>query len=254
LPVRAETLGEAVAAVDAVVRGGRPTIHVALNAAKVSKLHRDGAFRALLRGFDWVHADGASVVWASRLLGRSLPERVAGIDLMAALVDLAAARGHRPYFLGARLEVVERCVRLLERRHPGLRVAGWHDGYWKEEDPAEEGAVIEAVRRARPDLLFLAVPTPRKERFLCRHRDALGVPFAMGVGGAFDVVAGAVRRAPPAWQRAGMEWAYRLLQEPRKMWRRYLVTNAHFAWIVAQELARGRRRGGVAHDTADGEP
>lgn len=239
--VRPDTMPDALAAIEAVIREHRTTLHVALNAGKVSKMASDAGFLELMRAFDMVHADGTSIVWASRLLGRPLPERVAGVDLMLQLVALAAERGYRPYFLGAKQEVVETCVRRLIERHPALRPAGTHHGYWKEADPAEEGAVVDAIRNSGADLLFVAIPTPRKERFLVRHRDHLGVPFAMGVGGAFDVVAGLVKRAPRAWQNAGMEWAYRLIQEPRKMWKRYLVTNTHFLWITGRELLTRRR-------------
>jgi N-acetylglucosaminyldiphosphoundecaprenol N-acetyl-beta-D-mannosaminyltransferase len=245
LPVRAETLEQAVDRIDAAIASDRLTIHVVLNAAKVSKIARDAEFRSMLGQFDMIHADGASVVWASRLLGSPLPERVAGIDLMEALVRRAAERGLAVYFLGATREAVERCVRVLKERHPALVVAGCRDGYWDADDRAQEEAVVRAVRESRAHLLFLAMPTPRKERFVFRHREALGVPFAMGVGGAFDVIAGIVPRAPLAWQRAGLEWAYRLLQEPRKMWRRYLVTNTHFLWILLREIVarcRGTRR------------
>ncbi len=241
LPVRAETMDEAVAGIERVIldRRSRPVLHLALNAAKVSQIARDPEFRELIAGFDRIHADGAPIVWASRLLDRPLPERIAGIDLMLRLVELAARRGFRPYFLGARPEAVAACVARLRERWPALEVAGLHHGYWSEADAAEEEGIVAAVRAARPDLLFVALPTPRKERFLLRHRDALGLPFAMGVGGSFDVIAGLVKRAPMAWQAAGMEWAYRLLQEPRKMWRRYLTTNLHFAWLIARELVRG---------------
>src|SRR6185295_1748034 len=123
-------------------------------------------FRRMMGSFDMIHADGASIVWASRLLGAPLPERVAGIDLMEALVRLAAERGFSTYFLGATQEVVERCVRTLRERHPALAVAGFRNGYWNGEDPEEERAVVRAVRESRADLLFLALPTPRKERFV----------------------------------------------------------------------------------------
>ena len=241
LPVRAETMGQAVAGIEQILldRGPRPVLHLALNAAKVSQIERDPAFRELVGGFDRIHADGAPIVWASRLLDRPLPERIAGIDLMLRLVERSAERGWRPYFLGARPEAVAACVARLRERWPALSVAGSHDGFWDEADPAAEAAVVAGVRAARADLLFVALPTPRKERFLLRHREALGVPFAMGVGGSFDVIAGLVKRAPEAWQAAGMEWAYRLLQEPRKMWRRYLTTNLHFAWLIAREVVRG---------------
>lgn len=240
LDVRVETLPEAVAAIDAAIQARRPTLHVVLNALKASEIAGDPAMRELLRSFDMVHADGTSIVWASRILGRPLPERVAGIDLFVALLALAAQRGYRPYLLGARREVVEEVARRIEAQHPGLKLAGWRDGYWDAGDPAAEAAVVAAIREARPDLLFVAMPTPRKELFLVRHRDELGVPFSMGVGGSFDVLAGKVTRAPRWMQRAGLEWFHRFLQEPRKMWKRYLVTNSHFAWLLLKELARGR--------------
>ncbi len=240
LDVRVETLPEAVAAIDAVVQARRPTLHVVLNALKASEMASDPHLRDLLRSFDMVHADGTSIVWASRILGRRLPERVAGIDLFVALLDLAAKRGYRPYLLGAQREVVDEVARGIQLEHSGLRLAGWHDGYWDANDPDAEAAVVAAIRDAHPDLLFVAMPTPRKELFLARHRDELGVPFSMGVGGSFDVLAGKVTRAPQWMQRAGLEWFHRFLQEPRKMWKRYLVTNTHFAWLLVKELARGR--------------
>jgi N-acetylglucosaminyldiphosphoundecaprenol N-acetyl-beta-D-mannosaminyltransferase len=243
LTLRRETMDEAVAAIEKVIAERSPTIHVVLNAGKVSKMAKDAAFRDLMAAFDMVHADGASVVAASRLVGDPLPERIAGIDLMERLVALAAERGYRPFFLGARPEIVKLCVETLQVRHPDLHVAGYRDGYWKGE--REEAEVVRDIRESGADLLFVAVPTPTKEMFLTRHRDALGVPFAMGVGGAFDVVAGLVKRAPEAWQRAGMEWLYRVFQEPRRMWKRYLVTNSHFLWLLGREVIRARaRRGG----------
>ncbi len=240
LDVRAETLEEAVAAVEEAIRNRRPTRHLALNAAKVSKMTRDPRFLEMFSHFEMIHADGASIVWASRLLGHPLPQRVAGIDLMQRLVERSAELGWRPFFLGAKANVLAECVRRLKERHPTLEIAGSRDGYWREGDPTEEMAVVDEVRSSRADLLFVAVPTPRKERFLLAHGNALGVPFMMGVGGSFDVIAGHVKRAPLAWQKCGFEWAYRLLQEPRKMWKRYLVTNTHFLLIVTKAVLSSR--------------
>lgn len=242
LPVRRETITEAVSAIDALVSQRGRAIHVVLNAGKVSKMASDPEFRELMRRFDMIHADGASIVAASRLFGQPLPERVAGIDLMDRLLALASQRGYKPFFLGAKSDVVELAVRAYESRFPSLRFAGWLDGYWKEGDPDDEARVVNAVRESGADMLFVAVPTPKKERFLARHRENLGVPFAMGVGGAFDVVAGLVKRAPEGWQKAGLEWLYRVIQEPRRMWKRYLVTNTHFLWLVSRELMRPRPR------------
>ena len=207
-----------------------PSQHVVLNAAKVVQMASDPELREIVRSCDLVNADGASIVWASRMLGRSVPERVAGIDLFTDIVERAASSGHSVYFLGATDEVLDEMLERFRRRYPTLRIAGSHNGYWD-----DDAAIIAAVRRAGPDFLFLAIPSPRKEYWLHEHLDDLGVPFVMGVGGSFDVVAGKVRRAPVWVQRAGGEWLYRLCQEPRRMWKRYLVGNTKFVTLTIRE-------------------
>lgn len=224
-----------------LVEDPRPTQHVVLNAAKVVAMQRDDRLRRIVADCGLVNADGASVVWASRLLGDPLPERVTGIDLFEAIVDRAAVTGHSVYLLGATDEVLAAATRRLLDRHPGLHVVGTRNGYWDDGDPAAVAEVVDGVREAAPDLLFVALPSPRKEFWLHDHAEALGVPFVMGVGGTFDVVAGTVRRAPQWAQRAGLEWAFRLAQEPRRMWRRYLVGNTRFVAITAAAWWRRRR-------------
>lgn len=206
-----------------------------LNAAKVVNLHRDEVLRTSLLECDLLLADGQSVVWASRLVGHPLPERVAGIDIFESLLAEADRRGHRVYLLGATQEVLDAVLRVVAQRWPGLVVAGSRNGYFDEE---QSGEVAEQIRASRADLLFLAMSSPKKENFLGRYGDQLGVPVMHGVGGSFDVMAGVVRRAPEAWQRAGMEWAYRLVQEPGRLWRRYLVTNTTFVWMTLRERYR----------------
>ena len=215
--------------------------HVAINAAKLVSLHRDPKLREIVGRCSLVSADGQAAVWAARLLGDPLPERVAGIDLMERLLALAEERGYRVFFLGARQEVLEEAVRRIRARHPHLEIAGFRNGYF---DDAESGAVCAEIRAARPDILFVAMSSPRKEYWLAAHVEELGVPFAMGVGGALDVVAGATRRAPEWMQRAGLEWFFRFVQEPRRMWRRYLSSNVAFSLLLARELVRSGRRNG----------
>ena len=210
-----------------------PVQHVALNAAKVVMVSKDAKLRAVIRACRVVNADGQSVVIASRLLRQPLPERVAGIDLFAELVKRSAENGRSVYFLGAREDVLEEMLSRFRTQYPTLRIAGLRNGYWN--DDAE---VIEQVRAVQPDLLFLAIPSPRKEFWLAEHLPALGVPFAMGVGGSFDVLAGKIKRAPAWVQRLGCEWVYRLAQEPRRMWKRYLVGNTAFMWLTLKELWR----------------
>ena len=209
--------------------------HVVLNAAKVVLISKDDRLRNIVAHCELVNADGQSVVWASRLLGRPLPERVAGIDLFNAIVERAAHTGHRLYFLGATDEVLTEMIGRLRDRYPTLVIAGQHNGYW-----SNDNEVIAAVQRARPHFLFLAIPSPRKEYWLSQHLDSLAVPFVMGVGGTFDVVAGKVRRAPRWVQRIGCEWVYRVVQEPRRMWKRYLQGNSAFLVLTAREWWRSR--------------
>lgn len=237
VPLHPLTMRQTVDEVAALVATGGPHQHVALNAAKVVALHDDATLREIVRGCTLVSADGQAVVWAARRLGVPVPERVAGIDLMDRLLARAAREGWSVYFLGATPEVVRRVVALESERHPGLVVAGYRDGYWA---PDQEDAVVAQVAATRPTLLLVAMPSPRKEQFLARHLADLATTFAMGVGGSFDVVAGVTRRAPRWMQRTGLEWAYRLLQEPRRMLRRYLVGNTRFLRLTVRELATAR--------------
>jgi N-acetylglucosaminyldiphosphoundecaprenol N-acetyl-beta-D-mannosaminyltransferase len=221
---------------------------MAVNAAKIVGTRHDVELRGLINRCELVTADGQAVVWASRLLGDPVPARVTGIDLMEQLLALAARRGYRVYILGSRPEILGRAVARLRARHPGLAIAGYRHGYFREQD---EPVVVAEIRSARPDLLFVALPTPRKEYFLGRWRSQLDVPFSMGVGGAVDVLAGATRRAPLGVQRLGLEWAFRAAQEPRRLAQRYVTTNAAFVWLTLRGTVRRHHR---RVDAADGGP
>lgn len=229
-----------VAACERIVERGEFAQQVSINAAKLVAMGEDTELREAVEGCRLINADGQSVVWASRLLGDPLPERVAGIDLMLELLALAERRGYPIYILGARQQVLETAVQRLRERFPGLQVAGCRDGYFAEEESEE---LVTEIRASGARLLFVAISSPRKERWLARYGGRLGVSFAMGVGGSIDVVAGITRRAPKGWQRLGLEWLYRLLQEPRRMLRRYLVSNLRFSLLVARAAAArlGRR-------------
>ncbi len=238
LGVEIDAVGEreALARIAALVASGRPALMVVVNASKLSLASRDPELRRIIRRADLVTADGMSVVWGARALGARLPGRVTGIDTMEALVGEAAARGWRVFFLGATREALDLAVATLRARHPGLEVAGTHDGYFA----GREAEVAALVRDARPHLLFVAMGSPAQERFLDRFLDEMGAGFSLGVGGSFDHVAGLVRRAPVWMRRAGLEWLHRLLSEPRRLWRRYLFGNARFAWLLLRERFSGR--------------
>ena len=229
LPVHPLTMADTVAAAERLIEQGGPHQHVVLNAAKIVQAHDDPELAEVIRQCSLVNADGQAVVWASRVLGNPLPERVAGIDFMFELWRVAARSDYRVYLLGAEEAVVTRAADIA--REQGVDVVGCRDGYWTRD---QEDAVVAAVRETRPHLLFLALPSPAKERFLSRHLDSLGAALVVGVGGAFDVIAGRRRRAPRWVQRLGMEWAYRLVQEPKRLFRRYLVGNVRFVALVSR--------------------
>jgi len=222
-----------------LIAAGRPAQHVAINAAKLVAMQRDPELREIVAACDLVSADGQAVVWASRLLGDPLPARVAGIDLMHELLGLSERKGYRVFVLGAKKDVLEQAVANAREMYPGLQLAGARDGYF---DDDEAATVADEIRAAAPDILFVAMPSPKKEYWLARYGKLIGVPFVMGVGGAVDVLAGQTRRAPRWLQRVGLEWLYRLLQEPRRMVGRYLIGNLRFCMLVLRHLVLGRPR------------
>ena len=232
---------ETLSRCDGLIAGRRQAQHVAVNAAKIVAMQNDRGLRNVIERCDLVSADGQSVVWASRLLGDPLPERVAGIDLMTELLALAERRGYRVFILGAKPDVLARATERIMERHPRLVLAGTRDGYFGDQQDAEVAAEVAA---SNADILFVAISSPKKEYWLGSFREQIGVPFVMGVGGSVDVLAGMTKRAPVLLQRLGLEWAYRLAQEPGRLWRRYLVTNIRFLALVARELGlRMARRG-----------
>jgi N-acetylglucosaminyldiphosphoundecaprenol N-acetyl-beta-D-mannosaminyltransferase len=230
------SMEETLERVEDFVRAGRPHQHVVVNVDKLVKASRDEDLRRIINACDLVNVDGMPVVWASRLLGKPLKERVAGIDLFEALMRRAADKGWRVFLLGARPDVVREVAATYARRYPALVLAGVRDGYWQGKDA--EAGVVRQVRDSRADLLFVAISSPRKEQFLGQYQDEMRIPFAMGVGGSFDVAIGRVKRAPAWMQQAGLEWFFRFLQEPRRMFRRYFIDDMEFIWLVIKEAAR----------------
>lgn len=230
-PVDTLTLAETIARASQAMRERRRCQHVALNVAKLVQMRRNPELWRDVVESDIIGIDGMGIVWGARLLGIKVSERVAGIDLFEQMLEVCAREGFRPYFLGAREDVLTKAVGNLQAKWPTLRLAGWQHGYFL---PEKEMEVVQAIREAGPDCLFIALPTPRKERLLAEFRDSLGAAFVMGVGGSIDVIAGTVRRAPPRLQALGLEWFYRLVQEPRRMFWRYFSTNTIFAGLIAK--------------------
>lgn len=218
--------------------------HVALNVAKLVNTRRDPVLSADVASSDLVGIDGMGIVWAARLLGLPVQERVSGIDLLNELLAVCARDGFKPYFLGATSKVLELCERQVLEKYPAIHFAGLRDGYFA---PDRESDVVTDIRDSGADCLFIGMPSPRKERFLAAHRDDLKVPFIMGVGGSFDVLAGQIARAPIRMQALGLEWLYRVYQEPGRMWWRYARTNTLFAAILARALIQQQVHAMLGH-------
>ena len=237
VPIDALTMEEVLDRVDKAI-GSRDRLQIGVvNAAKLVNMRRDPALRADVLSCNLILADGVPVVWASRLLGRPLPERVAGIDLMLGILRRGNQNDYRIYCLGASEDVLATAVGRIIAEYPHVNVVGRHHGYFSSQ---EEPGLVAAIVNAKPDILLVGMSSPKKERFLAHWSDQLGVPVCHGIGGSFDVLAGKVRRAPLVWQRLGLEWLYRVCQEPRRLWRRYLVTNTLFCAMVLSELVRRR--------------
>jgi N-acetylglucosaminyldiphosphoundecaprenol N-acetyl-beta-D-mannosaminyltransferase len=234
-PIDNLTLQETLQKIGQIIQLRKPSQHVVVNVDKLVKMRNDPALREIIAACDIINVDGMPLVWASKLLGTPLKERVAGIDLMDTLIAEGVKKHYRFYFLGARQEVVEEVIRRYRIRYPALIIAGFRNGYWSVQ---EEESVVQQVKITNPDVLFVAMSSPKKEIFLKKHLYHMEVPFVMGVGGSFDVSAGVTQRAPLWMQKSGLEWLYRMLQEPRRLIKRYAYSNTIFIVLLIRELVK----------------
>jgi N-acetylglucosaminyldiphosphoundecaprenol N-acetyl-beta-D-mannosaminyltransferase len=229
------TMEETLNRVEEFIQSGKPHQHGVVNVDKLVKASKDQQLTDIINNCALINADGMPVVWASRLLGKPLKERVAGVDLFESLMKRAAEKKWRVFLLGAKEEVVSKVMELYSLKYPQLVFAGYRNGYWKSD---EEPSVVEQIKNSRPDILFVAISSPKKEQFLGRYQADMKIPFAMGVGGTFDVSIGKVKRAPLWMQKAGLEWFFRFIQEPKRMFKRYFIEDSAFLWLFIKELVR----------------
>lgn len=240
-PIDNLTMSETLDLINLAIQRKEHLHHTVVNAGKIVSMHSDAQLRESVINADIINADGQAVVWASRLLGTPLKERVAGIDLMSKLVELAFTNQYKIFFLGARQNVLEKLVAGYSNQYSPEIIAGYRNGYFKKED---EKDIARQISDSKAHILFVAITSPIKEIFLYENRDELkNVNFIMGVGGSFDVVAGYVKRAPLWMQRAGLEWLFRVYQEPRRMFKRYLVGNLRFIQLLMRYKLSGKSYG-----------
>ena len=233
IPIDALTMSQTLEKVENAITLNKQIHHTVVNAGKVVMMQTDKELEKSVIDADIINADGQAIVWAANLLGYKLPERVSGIDLMEELVKRSFKNGYKCFFFGATEEVVTKLVNIYAMQYSEDIIAGYRNGYFDKEE--EEGIALQ-ITESGANILFVAITSPKKEIFLNTYKKQLqNVNFIMGVGGSFDVIAGKVKRAPLWMQNIGLEWFYRFLQEPKRMWKRYLVGNTKFIYLVLKE-------------------
>jgi len=233
-PVDSVDIQDALSWMGDRIKNHTPGSIAVVNANKFWLMSKDAELREFVQTADLVLPEWA-VFWGAGRLGVPLKSYVAGIALLQAAIPWAAKNGYHPYFLGAKQDVINALRVHLQARYPELNCAGFHHGYF---DQKENELVLEEIRASKPDMIFVALGSPRQEYWIKENARALGVPAAMGVGGSFDVLAG-LKKDTPSWARGnGLEWLYRLMQEPRVYWRRYLVCNTWFVWQVLSNFLK----------------
>ena len=236
------TMAEAIVCIDRLVQERRNTYVVTPNVDHVVKLQNDPLFRKIYDSAALVIADGMPLVWASRLLGKPLKERVTGADLFPKVCELSAQKGYAVFLLGANEGVAARAAQILRQSYPGLNICGTYSpSYGFEKNDLENVAILEMLASARPDILFVGVGAPKQEKWIYQYRDHYTIPVSLGVGASFDFVAGTLKRAPAWMQKFGFEWFYRFLMEPRRLFKRYFIDGTRYFSLTLSEWRKGRR-------------
>lgn len=242
IKVHPATISEFVSIIRQNLRQKKLLVQFGVNSATVNETFENEDYRRIINSADLLNIDGMSVVWALRCLGHKVPERVATPDLAEGVMAMAAEEGFSVFLFGATETVISLCLANLRGKYPTMRIAGWRHGYY---DSTEESTIIDQINQSDADILLIGISSPKKELLYDKYRDKLRVNYVLGVGGYFDILSGRTKRAPKWMQKRGLEWVFRLLQEPRRMWRRYLIGNNKFLWTLIREKTRERKLKGL---------
>lgn len=225
-------MNETIELVDKYITSKTPLHLMGVNADKINEVNKNEEMKKIVNSCGIINADGASVILASKYLKKPLPERVAGIDLMQELVKLCEEKKYKVYLLGAKQEVVEKTKEVLLNRHKKLNICGIHNGYFKEKDWDE---ISKILKKAKPDIVFVGITSPIKEYLIEYLQNDNNNCVFMGVGGSFDVISGNIPRAPKWMQKMSLEWLFRVMQEPKRLFKRYFIGNTTFIKSVIKE-------------------
>ena len=230
IPIDALTMNETIDKIENTILSNGQIHHTVVNASKIVLMQKDKNLNNSVLEANLINADGQAAVWGARLLGKCIPERVTGIDLMEKLIAISSKKKYKCFFFGAEESIVVKVVEKYSSLYSENIIAGYLNGYYSKE---EEIQIVKEIVNSRANILFVAITSPKKEIFLNKYKEELkNINFIMGVGGSFDVVSGKIKRAPKFMQKTGFEWLFRFLQEPKRMWKRYLLGNIQFIYLV----------------------
>jgi len=203
----------------------------------IIKSRNDPEFFLILKKAFFLTPDGLPIMWAAKLTGKKLKAKISGSDLFPALCKVAADKNYKVFFLGAKRGVSQKASEILKRKYPKLNVVGVHSPPFGFESVEEENQhIVKMIEDKKPDILFVGLGAPKQEKWIWRYKDEINVPVSIAVGASFDFIASNVKRAPKWMQKIGLEWFFRLCQEPRRLWKRYLIGNTIFVWLVLKEF------------------
>lgn len=230
------SLLEAIQQIEQFIQSGRAHMVFTPTAELIVKAKENQQLKDIYNQAHLLMVDSFVVYYMAKLCGKPVREPVSAVRLMLGLLEVAQQKKYRLYMLGAKEEVLKSAVEVLNKKYPGINIVGWRNGYF---DLERDDEVIRNIKEKNPDVLFVAMSSPLKENFINKNLQKLNVPVCMGVGGSFDIIAGKCRLAPQWVSKIGMEWFYRLIQEPGRLWKRYLITNTKFLWLWAREFSKG---------------
>ena len=236
--VHAINMEQAVAAIDQAVRNRRKGYVCVTGVHGVMEAQSDSMFKKILNSSLLTTPDGMPTVWVGRLQGFRHMDRVYGPDLMLEVCHLSEERGYSHFFYGGNEGIAEKLADALRTRYPKLNIVGMSTPPFRVLNPAEEQALREQIKKTRPDFVWVGLSTPKQERFMADHIEPLDCTLMVGVGAAFDILAGATKDSPRWVKRAGLQWLHRLVQEPARLWKRYLINNPKFIFNIASQLLR----------------
>jgi len=232
---------ETINKIELLIEKKKPSLVITPNVHHINILQKDNEFRKIYKHASLVIPDSTPLLWSSKILGVPLKERVTGSDLLPLFSEVSAEKKYRLFFLGAKPGIAKKAAETLIQKNPRLEITGIYSPYFGfQNDGRENRKIVDMIKKCDPDVLFICLGPPKQEKWAWKHKDKIKVPVIICVGAAFDFIAGNLKRAPKWMQKIGLEWFFRLCQEPHRLWKRYLIGNIVFIWLVLKEFIKKR--------------